>query len=428
MIKKILIISYYWPPSGGSGVQRWLKFAKYLPKYNWRPIIYTPQNPYIELKDIDLEKDVSDSLDVVKTTIWEPYAFRDKLFGKSRRSQASGIISTKKTFKNRLLNWIRGNFFIPDPRIFWVKPSIKTLLKKIKGEGIEYLITTGPPHSMHLIGLGIKKTIPNLKWVADFRDPWSKLDSLEEFELSNYSRNKHKKLEKEVLKTADVVLTVSENWQKEFKNLGANRVELITNGYDTDDFKIKSISTDKFIVGHYGLLNHLRNPDKLWEALNALCDKNTDFNNKLEIHLSGNIAKDVIVKIKSYDHLKDKVKQLGYLSHQQVLEEYNKVSILLLLLFNSNSGLGNYPGKMFEYFAAQKPILAFGPQGSDVEKLFRKLNTGTYYSYEDSVLESNIMNVFNNHNISSIIKDKQLECFSRENLTYDLSNLLNTLS
>jgi len=423
-MKKVLIITYYWPPAGGSGVQRWLKFTKYLPKYNWQPIIYTPENSYFEVQDEALLSDIPAEAEIWKTPIWEPYALKDKLFGKGGKSQSAGVVSSKKSLKNKVLNWVRGNVFIPDPKIYWVKPSVKVLLKKIQKEGIEHIITTGPPHSMHLIGLGLKKAMPNLKWIADFRDPWSELDLLEEFHLSNNSRKKHKDLEREVLQTADVTLTVSEAWVEDLKRLGGIRVELITNGYDAADFELKPKTNDKFIIGHYGLLNHLRNPKNLWKVLANLCEENNKFNSKLEIHLSGNIDGEVLAEIESFSYLKGKVKQLGYLSHSQVLEQYNQADVLLLLLFNSNSGVGNYPGKIFEYFAAKKPILAFGPISSDAERLIEKTNTGKYFSYDDENLNIDILDLFNNPNNFDF---ENMEGFSREKLTYDLANLLNSL-
>jgi glycosyltransferase involved in cell wall biosynthesis len=266
--------------------------------------------------------------------------------------------------------------------------------------------------------------MPNLKWIADFRDPWSELDLLNEFQLNNSSMKKHKDLEREVLQIADVTLTVSETWVKDLKRLGGNRVELITNGYDADDFELKPKTNDKFIIGHYGLLNHLRNPKYLWKSLANLCVNNKAFNSKLEIHLSGNIDVEVIAEIESYSFLKGKVKQLGYLSHAQVLEQYNQVDVLLLLLFNSKSGIGNYPGKIFEYFAAKKTILAFGPISSDAERLIKNTNRGKYFSYDDTNLKTDILDLFNNPNNFDF---ENMESFSREKLTYDLSNLLNNL-
>jgi len=423
-MKKVLVITYYWPPAGGSGVQRWLKFIKYLPKYNWKPIVYTPESPYFEVQDEALLNNIPAEAEIWKAPIWEPYALKDLFFGKDIKSQSSGVISNKGSLKNKILNWIRGNLFIPDPKIYWVKPSIKTLLIKIQNEKIEHIITTGPPHSMHLIGLGLKKAIPNLKWIADFRDPWSELDLLNEFQLNYYSRKKQKALESEVLQMADITLTVSETWVEDLERLGANEAKLITNGYDEDDFELQSKSNDKFIIGHYGLLNHLRNPKNLWKSLANLCDENEVFNSKLEIHLSGNIDVEVIAEIESYYCLKGKVKQLGYLPHEQVLEQYNQADVLLLLLFNSKSGVGNYPGKIFEYFAARKTILAFGPTNSDAKKLIAKTNTGKYFSYDDTNLKTDILDLFNNPNNFEI---ENIEIFSREKLSCDLANLLNNL-
>ena len=324
-----------------------------------------------------------------------------------------------------MLNWIRGNIFVPDPKVFWVKPSIKLLTEKIKKEGITHIISTGPPHSMHLIALGLKKKNVDLKWVADFRDPWSELDLLEEFHLTKKSKQKYRDLEKEVLVNADVTLTVSESWVESFKDLGSSNVKLITNGFDEDDFNVKKIENDKFIIGHFGLLNHLRNPRNLWKTLNDLCDENPDFNEKLEIRLSGNIDTEVLQNITQYFHLKNKIKVLGYLSHKDVLKQYNSSSVLLLLLFNSESGKGNYPGKIFEYFAAKRSILAFGPEDSDTEKLIQKTKMGVFFKYEDTELKKEVLNLF--YNDEKTISSTDLKGFSRKKLTKDLSKLLNNI-
>lgn len=423
-MKKVLIITYYWPPSGGSGVQRWLKFAKYLPENKIQPFIYTPENPYPEVIDKDLLDDIPKSIKVWKSNIWEPYHLKDRIFGKGIKAQNAGIVSKNNTLKNKLLNWIRGNLFIPDPKIYWVNPSISLLLRKIQKENIEYVITTGPPHSMHLIGLGIKDKNPNIKWIADFRDPWSELDLLKEFHLFKSSINKHQKLEKRVLENANVVLTVSESWVNDLKRLGANRVELITNGYDSDDFLVKPKNNDKFIIGHYGLINHLRNPRNLWKTLAEMCLEDKEFNKKLEIHFAGNVDEEVIKEIRSYDNLKYKIKQLGYLSHSDVLEQYNEAAVLLLLLFNSKSGKGNYPGKIFEYFAANKPVLAFGPKDSDVQKLIKETRCGIYHSYLEDNLRDTIRRLYES---DLLVEASIIDKFSRKSLTVKLANLIQSL-
>ena len=423
-MKKVLIITYYWPPAGGSGVQRWLKFSKYLPQNGWKPYIFTPDSPSFDVKDEDLISDIHIETEVWTTPIWEPYSLKDKLFGKSESSNA-GIIQDKYSVKNKIMNWVRGNIFIPDPKVFWVKPSIKLLNKKIKEEGITHVVSTGPPHSMHLIALGLKKQNSDLKWISDFRDPWSELDLLNEFHLTKKSKKKYRKLEKEVLQNADVTLTVSETWVESFKILGSNNVKLITNGFDVDDFEVRERENDKFIIGHFGLLNHLRNPKNLWKTLHDLCDENPDFNEKLQIRLSGNIDTEVLQNITQYFHLKNKVTVLGYLSHKEVLREYNESSVLLLLLFNSKSGIGNYPGKIFEYFAAKRPILGFGPKESDTQKLMEKTESGNYHYYEDVNLKENIISLFENK--EEFVVSDEINNFTRKKLTKQLSVLLNKM-
>jgi len=423
-MKKVLIITYYWPPAGGSGVQRWLKFTKYLPENGWNPIIYTPDSPSFDVKDEDLLSDIHPEVEVWKSPIWEPYSLKEKIFGKSESSNA-GIIHDKSSTKNQILNWIRGNIFIPDPKVYWVKPSIKFLSKKIQEEEITHIVSTGPPHSMHLIALGLKKRLPNLKWIADFRDPWSELDLLEDFKLSQKSRKKYQELEREVLESADTTLTVSEAWVESFKRLGSSNVQLITNGFDEEDFVEEEKKNDNFVIGHFGLLNHLRNPKNLWKALNDICEEDPEFKDKLEIRLSGNIDTEVLQSITQNFHLKNKVLHLEYLSHKEVLNQYYQSSVLLLLLFNSKSGKGNYPGKIFEYFAAKRPILAFGPKESDTKELINKTKSGTYYLYQEENLKQDILDLFNNKN--EFESSKEIMSFTRKKLTKKLSDLLDKM-
>ena len=423
-MRKVLIITYYWPPAGGSGVQRWLKFSKYLPENGWKPIIYTPDSPSFDVKDEDLISDIHQEVEVWKSPIWEPYSLKDKIFGKSESSNA-GIIQEKSSTKNQILNWIRGNIFIPDPKVYWVKPSIKFLSKKIQEEEITHIISTGPPHSMHLIALGLKKRLPNLKWIADFRDPWSELDLLEDFKLSQKSRTKYQELEREVLESADTTLTVSETWVDSFKILGSSNVKLIKNGFDEDDFVDEEKKNDNFVIGHFGLLNHLRNPKNLWKALNDICEEDPEFKDKLEIRLSGNIDTEVLQSITQNFHLKNKVIHLEYLSHKEVINQYYQSSVLLLLLFNSKSGKGNYPGKIFEYFATKRSILSFGPDESDIKNLIEKTKSGLYISYNKVNIKDVVYQLYKG-SIKTISSD-ELSQFKRSILTKKLADLLNKM-
>src|SRR5688572_9799464 len=211
--KKVLIITYYWPRSGGSGVQRWLKFAKYLPQLGWEPYIFTPENPSVTIRDESLLKDVPAEAEVIRFPIWEPYEYFFKIssaMSQQKSGSAPDLVATKnKSLFQKISTFVRGNFFIPDPRVFWVTPSVKFLHDFLKEREIRTIITTGPPHSLHLIGLKLKKKDPSLQWLADFRDPWSEWGLLDSLNISPLARTLHRRLEKKVLKGADKIITIT---------------------------------------------------------------------------------------------------------------------------------------------------------------------------------------------------------------------------
>jgi glycosyltransferase involved in cell wall biosynthesis len=234
MQKRVLIITYYWPPSGGSGVQRWLKFAKYLPEAGWEPVIFTPENPDFDLRDETLLKEIPKQLEVMKFPIWEPYQLFAKLKGKSKTHPGRLMEQKDKGILEKIAIWARANLLVPDPRVFWVKPSVKFLTELAKSGQFQAVITTGPPHSMHLIGLELKRKT-GLPWIADFRDPWSQWEFLDTLPMTSFIRNKHQKFEKSVLKEANAVLTISPTFQKDLGKLAHRKIELLTNGYDPED-------------------------------------------------------------------------------------------------------------------------------------------------------------------------------------------------
>ena len=240
-MKKVLIITYYWPPSGGAGVQRWLKFVKYMRQFGWEPVVYTAENPEIPVVDTSLEKEIPEGITVLKIPIWEPYSIYKKFIGRKKEDKinASFLSETKKAgLTEKISVWIRGNFFIPDARRFWIKPSIKFLETYLSENKIDYVISSGPPHSMHLIALGLKRKFPLLKWLADFRDPWTNIDFYEKLMLTPMADKKHHRLELSVIKSADCVLSIGSSMSEEFKEMykasgGINfsKFKVITNGF-----------------------------------------------------------------------------------------------------------------------------------------------------------------------------------------------------
>ncbi|MGB3463762.1 MAG: glycosyltransferase [Cyclobacteriaceae bacterium] len=430
--KKVLIVTYYWPPSGGGGVQRWLKFSKFLPAFGWQPIIYTPENPAFDVHDASLISDIQDEAIILKRKIWEPFGIYQKLrLGNKKNDLKQGVVNDKnnQSFLNSIVIWIRGNLFFPDPRKFWVGPSVAYLEAYIRENGIEFIITTGPPHSMHLIGLKLKERFgTRLKWLVDFRDPWSQWDILKELKTSSFIMSKHKRLERKVLKRADKVLTVSKSLANALSKLGDRKVEVITNGIDPEDLKNKGIKRDKkFVISHIGLMNELRNPEKLWLALNELCQEDEQFENDLEIFLAGAVSAFILEKLKVDKNLREKVKYVKYLPHDKVFKQYSRSSILLLLVNTTSNAKWILPGKAFEYIAMNRPILTLGQQDIDLQELMTETGHASFYAYTDKLSIKKFISEKYDEFKKESYEDYGSKSgkYDRKNLTKRLSEILN---
>ncbi len=298
--RRVLIITYYWPPAGGPGVQRWLKFVKYLPQFGVEPIVYIPENPNYPLVDESLLSEVSEGLTIIKHPINEPYKLAGLFSKKASKTISKGIISEsrKQSFIEKLLLYIRGNYFIPDARKNWVKPSVSYLLNYINKNDIDAIITSGPPHSLHLIGLQLKERL-KVRWLADFRDPWTTIGYHKQLKLTKRAAQKHKILEKQVLNGADQIIVTSAATKEEFKDLTKKPIEVITNGYDYEPAgKIELDS--KFSIAHIGSLLSKRNPEILWKVFSDLIEINKDFSNDFQLNFIGAVSEDVLNSIKKY--------------------------------------------------------------------------------------------------------------------------------
>ncbi len=430
-MQKVLIVTYYWPPSGGGGVQRWLKFAQYLPNLGFEVFVIAPQNASYPLVDKKMEGEVNGRIHVKKVPIWEPYSllnpFKKKAVNKNQ-NQGITLSTQKKSFKKKVIFWLRGNILIPDPRVFWVKNVKREAKRLILSENIQTVITTGPPHSVHLSGLSLKKKL-GLKWIADFRDPWSEIDYLDEFYLSAFALKLQKRLEYNVLSKANCVLTVSENWASDLKRLGANQIKVITNGFDDKDFEsFKSIKPQKFVISHIGFLSAYRIPKTLFKVLEELCAEDSNFANKLELRFVGLIEDSVKTELKTYTNLKKCVTYLNYLPHNEVMDLYGSSYLLLLLLNNTGNAKGHIPGKLFEYLASKKRILAVGPKDGDVASILQKTESGSVVHFNDRLEMKNLIRKFYTEYLNdSTLNTNRIEDYSRKKLTENLADLLNGL-
>ncbi|MBR9855537.1 MAG: glycosyltransferase family 4 protein [Algicola sp.] len=422
-MRKILVIAYYWPPAGGPGVQRWLKFVKYLPEFGLEPVVYVPENPSYPIVDSKLVNEVPDSIKILKRPIKEPYGWAALLSKKKTKTISSGIIKEKDpSFLEKLLLWIRGNLFIPDARKLWVKPSISYLARVIADEGITTVVTTGPPHSLHLIGLGLKKKY-NIHWVADFRDPWTSIGYHKKLRLTNYAHLKHKALEKGVLLRADKIVVTSHTTKSEFEAITPKPIKVITNGFD-DELQPVALDT-KFTVSHIGSLLTGRNPLGFWQAVQELVMENEAFKSALQIQLAGVVGEEVLQSIQDFNLL-DHVDQLGYLSHDKVLETQQKSQLLLLLEIDSEETKGIIPGKLFEYLNAKRPILAIGPEGWEAGAMVVQHKAGDSCLHNDvATLKKVLLNTFQKYQEGVLVcKSHGVEQYHRRALTESLAKFI----
>ena len=428
IMKKVLIITYYWPPSGGGGVMRWLKMSKFLPELGWQPIIYTPENPDSSVTDESLAQEVHKDIIELKTPIWEPYQLYRRLTGQKNNTKfKAGYISEASSgnWKSKLSVFIRGNFLIPDPRRFWIRPSIKFLSKYLEKNKIDLIVSTGPPHSMHLIALGLKKKF-DIPWIADFRDPWTDIDFYSKLKLTKWADKKHHKLELEVLTKADYVVTVSPGCAEDLSKINNREIKIINNGYDPLDYDFERSELDEtFTISHFGAFNKDRNPISLWTALNEIAGNNIEFKNSLRIQLIGQTDDSVIDEIKK-NNLIDNLILTEHLPHKKGLIQLSKSQVLLLPLNDAPNVQGILPGKMYEYLALRRPILSLGPINADYAKIINETNSGETHAFNDiQGIKRSINMYFELFQKNKLeIESSSYEKYSRKNLTKKFIDLI----
>lgn len=423
-MKRVLIITYYWPPSGGSGVQRWLKMSKYLPENGWQPVIYTAEDAEYPVEDQSLMNDVAPEAEVIRRPIVEPYTFYKKFLGiKKGEKVKAGFINdgAKKTgWKENLSVWLRGNLFIPDARCWWIRPSVRFLKRYLKEHPVDAIISTGPPHSMHLIAKELHKKF-NIPWVADFRDPWTDIDFYKDLKLTRRSDRKHHRLERQVLSEATRVVTVGWDCAKGLENHGANNVAVITNGYDFFDISNENYQkTSILTMSHIGIIGANRNPEMFWEAISEL-------DIPMKIRLIGQIDNSVIESIKRHN-IENYVEIIPYIPHNQVIEEQQKSDVLLLFVNNTPNAKGILTGKLFEYIASGRPILSIGPENGDSARILNETQSGVTVDFNDKEkMKSVIRDFVKKYNDNQLITqhNETFEKYSRRNLTKDFVKLLN---
>ena len=432
-MKRVLIITYYWPPSGGSGVQRWLKMSKYLPEYDWQPVIYTTENAEYPIIDPSLVKDVSPDIEVIRRPITEPYTIYKKFLGiKKEETVKMGFIDekeSKKSWKSDLSLWVRGNLFIPDARCWWVKPSVRYLKEYLKSHPVDAIISTGPPHSMHLIAMKLRKEL-GIPWIADFRDPWTEIDYYDDLHLTRWADRKHHCLEREVLTQADKVVTVAPDGARRLGRLGNRNVRTIYNGFDRDDDAQTPVSLpEQFTLTYLGVLSKIQNPNNLWQALGELIKEDAGFNNNLKINMIGQIDNSVVNAIDE-SGLTQHVTYSPCIPHDQVSAAHRCSTLLLLLLMPDSEprAKGLVTGKLFEYMASGRPILCIGPEDGDAARILKETRAGQTVGFEDKEKIKEVLKGLYQRYLENDLPDNtsaEVERYSRKEMTEKYTKLLN---
>ena len=439
-MKRVLVITYYWPPSGGSGVQRWVKFAKYLPLEGWQPVIYTPENPEYTAIDHTLEAEIPREAEIIRRPITEPYNIYRKLMGKgastdmktltagASKGEVTEISSGKKTFKQRLSLWIRGNLFVPDPRVGWVRPSVRFLKEYLAEHPVDVVVTTGPPHSMHLIGQRLHQEL-GIPWIPDFRDPWTRMYYLKHLPMTRRTWRRLRSMEQSVLDECSTVLAVTPLVQEEFQAQTKTPVAMITNGYDGGDFDQPVEPDGLFNVVHTGLFAADGNPLNLWKALGVKAWADADFKKALRLRLVGRVDREVYAAIEEAG-LRDNVVDLGYCDHLTAVREQLAASVLILPLRNDPEYRPILPGKLFEYLAARRPVLGIGQEDGAMARVLADTGAGVTADWDNlETMRAFIDQAWEQHKAGGVPPVAgDIARFSRRNLTRELAALLERVS
>ncbi len=445
IMKRVLIISYYWPPTGGSGVQRWVKFAKYLPQEGWQPVVYTPENPEQLAVDETLAAEIPAEAEIVKTRIFEPYELYKKFLKSSGHSkeavEVNPVNAQNKSFLQKAAMWVRGNIFRPDPRCLWIRPSVKFLKKYLEEHPVDLIVSTGPPQSMHIIGMKLARAT-GLPWIADFRDPWTKIFYFKHLSMTRATERWHKRMEKKVLDEATRVVAVSPLVQQEFQAMTMTPVELITNGFDECDFGAAgegaSVTNgqhaaggpDKdFVITHTGLFAADGNPTVLWEVLGKKCASDASFAKALKIKLIGKTDVQILEALEAAG-LGENLINMGYQPHNKAIEEQRNASLLILPLRKEPEYKAVLPGKLFEYLASWRPVLGIGQPDGAMSMILNQTKTGVVLDWNDKASLARFIDLcWTNHQKGALtVEDADLSQFTRRNLTRRMAQLFDSVT
>ena len=425
MIKKVLIITYYWPPSGGAGVQRWLKFTKYFIEHNYVPTVITvdPSKASYPVVDKSLNEDVDSRVTVHRTSTFEPYTIYKKIFRKKEIPYSGFANESKPTFIQQFTRFIRGNLFIPDARKGWNKYALIKAREVLGKEKFDFIVTTSPPHSTQLIGFHLKKEF-NIPWLVDLRDPWTDIYYYKYMNHTFLAKKKDAKLERNILENADKIVVVSESIKEMFisksDKIDSEKIHVIPNGFDALDFKItdsiKSKGRAEFIITYTGTLSNVYDMSGFIRALEGL-------KGKVKLRIVGRISKDILNQLDT-----DLVEVIDHVEHAQSIKYLFASDALLLIIPKIENNEGILTGKLFEYLAARKPIVGLGPNLGDASQIIKECDAGKMLEYSDEIGIKQYLTSLINGDSSVDLTNQNYLNYSRKKLTKDITLILDSIN
>lgn len=431
--KKVLIISYYWPPCGGIAVLRCLKIAKYLRDFGWEPVIFTADNAHYPSIDHSNDRDIPEGATVLRQRIWEPYHIYKFLTGQKSDANVNNVFYVKDKklgpFHN-LSVWVRSNFFIPDARALWIRPSVRFLTQYLKENPVDAIFSDGPPHSNTRIATLLKQRT-GIPWLADFQDPWTQVDYFSLLKLTSWGRARHERMEQEVFRWADKTTIVSNTWRDDLIAIGAQNVEVIPWGFDPEDYQnLEPELDDHFTITHLGIMGYDRNPVQLFRALRQLIEEFPDLRQDLRLQLIGQVDYSVREAV-ALAGIEEQTVYPGSVSRQEALQRTRSSQVLLLLLNQQANAQGRMPGKFFEYLAVRRPILNIGPVSSDVAQIVSATGSGYNCDYDDyEGMLSALRQLYEDYRAGKLRQDlsTDVSAYSIRNLTEKIAGYLDEIA
>jgi glycosyltransferase involved in cell wall biosynthesis len=429
-LKKVLIITYYWPPSGGAGVQRWLKFVKYLREFGVEPIVLTVDNDYASypITDSSLFEEIPEGIKVFYTKSKEPFSIYKSLSGKKDIPHSGFANEIKVSLLQKIMRFIRGNLFIPDARKGWNKFAYKKAKQLILEHNITTIITTSPPHSTQLIGSKLKDDL-KIKWVADLRDPWTDIYYYKQLYHTAFAKKIDSSYEKKVLTQADKIIVVSKIIKDQFLNkipdIDNTKFSVIPNGFDELDFDdLGKYEKSNFMITYTGTISNEYHIESFLNAIKRLTKEINE--NQIILRFVGVVSDNY----KNFIHdigLSEITEYKGYVEHKKSVEYLQQSTVLFLAIPDVKNNGGILTGKLFEYLGAKKPIIGIGPVNGEAAMIIKECGAGKMFDYND---ENNIyaylLNLFQKWNSGENIniKNEQVKIYTRKHLTKELSSLM----